>query len=205
MRISVSALIFSQPGLKIHKSTVCPGKGCRQTAVLKGSTFEVEYINKCKAFEGNDIDTATSEVEVKQCVNKCKAFEGNDTYSVDNFTWESDIKFWEIETDSLSSQITNVKGQLRKKLKFWQEVLKAPNTVPEYIENGYRLLFKFLPPSHNQCNNKLTETHQQFVDEAVHSLLANRSIRKVEAEPWVCCPLSVVSNCMGKLRLVLDL
>ena len=64
---------FSQPVVgkaEIHQSTVCPGEGCGQTAVLKGSTSEVEVkqcVNKCKAFEGNDIDTATSEVEVKQC------------------------------------------------------------------------------------------------------------------------------------------
>ena len=84
-------------------------------------------------------------------------------------------------------------------LKVWQEVLKAPDTVLKYIVNHYRLPLKFLPPSHNQCNNKSTETHQQFVDEAVHGLLANRCIRKVKAEPWVCSPLSVVSNSMGKL------
>ena len=232
---------FNQPVVgkaEIHVSTVCPGKGCGQTAVLKGSTSEVEVkqcVNKCKVFEANDIDTATSEVEIKQCVNKCKAFEGNDIDtatsevedkqwvnkceafkgydidSVDDFTnpdepiWESDLKFWEVETDSLPSQITDVQGRLRKNLKFWQEVLKAPDTVLEYIVNGYHLPFKFLPPSHNQCNNKSTETHQQFVNEAVHSLLANRCIRRVEAEPWVCSPLSVVSNSMGKLRLVLNL
>ena len=112
------------------------------------------------------------------------------------------IKFWEVETDSLSSQITDVQGRLRKNLKFWREVLKTPDTVLEYIENNYRLPIRFLPPSHNHSNNKSTETHQQFVDEAVHSLLANR---KVETEPWVCSPLSVVSNSVGKLCLILNL
>ena len=66
---------------EVHVSTVCPGEWCRQIAVLKGSTSEVEvkqYVNKCKAFESNSIDTATPEVQVKQCFNKCKAFEGND-------------------------------------------------------------------------------------------------------------------------------
>lgn len=96
-------------------------------------------------------------------------------------------------------------GRLRKNLKFWQEVLKAPDTVLEYIQNGYCLPFRFLPPSHNQCNSKSTETHQKFVDEAVLSLLTNRCIRRVEAEPWLCSPLLVVSNSTGKLRLVLNL
>ena len=87
-------------------------------------------------------------MEVKQCqVNKCKAFEDNDVDSVDNFTnpdesgCESNIKFWEVETDSLSSQITDVQGRLKKNLKFWKEVLKAPDTVLEYT---YR---EWLPPS----------------------------------------------------------
>ena len=84
-------------------------------------------------------------------------------------------------------------------------MLQAPTPVLECIENGYRLPLKFLPPPHHQHNNKSTGTHQQFVDEAVQSLLMNRCIRRVEAEPWVCSPLSVVSNFAGKLRLVLNL
>ena len=101
---------------EIHKSTVYPSEGCGQIAVLKGPT---------------------SEVEVKQCVDKCKAFEVNDINSADYVQnpdepgWESDIKFWEVETDSPSSQTTDVQGRLRKNLKFWQEVLKAPDTVLE--------------------------------------------------------------------------
>ena len=66
------------------------------------------------------------------------------------------------------------------------------------------LCFKFLPPSHNQCNNKSTETNQKFEMKWFRVLLTNRCIRRVEAEPWVCSPLSVVSNPMGKLRLVLN-
>ena len=92
---------------EIHKSTVYPSEGCGQTAVLKGPT---------------------SEVEVQQSVDKCKAFEANDINSADYVEnpdepgWESDIKFWEVEADSPSSQITDVRGWLRKNLKFWQEV-----------------------------------------------------------------------------------
>ena len=116
----------------------------------------------------------------------------------DKLCWESDVKFWEV-------QITDVQGWLKKNKKFWQEVLQAPDTVLEYIENGYRLLFKFLPPLHSQRNNKSIETHQKFVDEAVQSLLINKCIRRIEAEPWICSPLSVVLNSTGKLRLVLNL
>ena len=56
------------------------------------------------------------------------------------------------------------------------------------------------PSSHNQCHNKLTETHQKFVDEALLNLLTNRCIRRMEAEPWLCSPLSVVSNSTGELH-----
>ena len=197
---------------EIHKSIMYPSDGCEQAAVCKVSTSEVEVkqcVDKYKAVS----KVSTSEVEVKQCVDKYKALvEVNDTDSANNLErnsdepcWESDIKFWEVEADSPPSQITDVQGRLKENLKFWQEVLQAPDTVLKYIENGYHLPFKFLPPPHNQCNNESTETHQKFVDEAVQGLLRNRCIRRVEAEPWVCSPLSVVSNSMGKLCLVLNL
>ena len=128
-------------------------------------------------------------MEAKQCVDGYMGpVEASGTDSANNPgnspnepCWESDVKFWEVEADSPSIQITDV----QKNKKFWQEVLQAPDTVLEYIENGYRLPFKFLPPSHSQRNNKSTETHQKFVTEAVQSLLMNRCIRRVEAEPWI--------------------
>ena len=158
-------------------------------------------------------EASTSEVETKQCVDGYMApFKVSDTDSANNPgnssnepCWESDVKFWEVEADSTPIQMTDVQGRLKKNKKFWQEVLQAPDTVLEHIENGYRLPFKFLPPSHSQRNNKSTETHQKFVSEAVQSLLMNRCIRRVEAKPWICSLLSVVSNSTGKLCLVLNL
>ena len=183
---------LNQPLVSKAESVMYPSDGCEQVSAAKVST---------------------SEVEVKQCVDRYKTpVEVNETDSANNLEgntdepcWESEIKFWEIEIDGPSSQITDVQGRLKKHQKFWQEVLQAPTPVLECIENGYRLPLKFLPPPHHQHNNKSTGTHQQFVDEAVQSLLMNRCIRRVEAEPWVCSPLSVVSNSAGKLRLVLNL
>lgn len=57
---------------------------------------------------------------VKQCVDKCKAIEVNYIDSADYVKnsdepgLESDIKFWQVETDIPSSQTTGVKGWLRK-------------------------------------------------------------------------------------------
>ena len=170
------------------------------------SSDRCDQVTACKV--------STSKLEREQCPDRSKAHvEANYTDSADNPEgnpdepcWESELsKFWEVEVDSPSSQITDVQGRLRKNYKFWQEVLQAPTPVLECIENGYRLPLKFLPPSHHQCNNKSTETHRQFVDEAAQSLIMNRCIKRVETEPWVCSPLSVISNSAGKLRLVLNL
>ena len=70
---------------------------------------------------------------------------------------------------------------------------------------GYRLPLKFIPPSHCQQNHKSTELHSVFVDQAVQSLIANHCVIKVNSQPEVCSPLSVVGNAQGKLRLVLNL
>ena len=43
------------------------------------------------------------------------------------------------------------------------------------------------------------------MDEAVQSLMINRCVTRVQQQPEVCSPLSVVGNPHGKLRLVLDL
>ena len=170
------------------------------------SSDRCDQVTACKV--------STSKLEREQCPDRSKAHvEANYTDSADNPEgnpdepcWESELsKFWEVEVDSPFSQITDVQGRLRKNYKYWQEVLQAPTPVLECIENGYRLPLKFLSPSHHQGNNKSTETHRQFVDEAAQSLIMNRCIKRVETEPWVCSPLSVISNSAGKLRLVLNL
>ena len=173
---------------EVYESIVYPSNGGGQTVVLR---------------------VPTSEVAVKQCVDDYNVFEASCDGSVDylrnEYGFEGDIKFWEVEADSPSSQIADVQGQLKKNRKFWQEVLKAPDTVLNFIQNGYHLPLRFLPPSHKQQNNNSTVIHKEFVDDAVQSLLTNRCIRKVGAEPWVCSPLLVVSNSKGKLHLVLNL
>ena len=47
--------------------------------------------------------------------------------------------------------------------------------------------------------------HQSFVEDAVQNLVKNRCVVRVSERPHVCSPLSVVSNSMGNLCLVLNL
>ena len=48
-------------------------------------------------------------------------------------------------------------------------------------------------------------THFQFVNKAIANLVKNRCAVLVDDRPYICSPLSVVSNSSGKLRLVLNL
>ena len=148
---------------------------CDQATSFEVSTSEVDdttcmdrYIAsdgpvKSTSDKGDQLTSflvSTSGVDGQQCVDEYKGpGEGNDTVMLDSLDrnleepgWENDInKFWEVEVDSPSTQITEVQGQLRKNLSFWREVLHAPNPVLECIENGYHLPLKFLPPPH--CQN----------------------------------------------------
>ena len=102
-------------------------------------------------------------------------------------------------------QVLDVQGRLKQCLPFWREVLQAPPPVLEWVEYGYRLPLKHDPPPYCRQNHSSTEVHKTFVEEAVHDLLENRCVRRVDQKPIVCSPLSVVSNSAGKLRLVLNL
>ena len=47
--------------------------------------------------------------------------------------------------------------------------------------------------------------NREFVSHAISELEQNHCIVKVCKQPYVCSPLSVVSNCMGKQWLVINL
>ena len=107
-------------------------------------------------------------------------------------------KFWEAE-DSTSVQISDVQGRLKQKLPFWKEVLQAPPPVLDCIEHGYHFPLKCIPQPFSQQNHKSTH---MFVQEAVLSLLEKRCVQRVDHKPYVCSPLSAVSNTAGKLRVL---
>ena len=112
-------------------------------------------------------------------------------------------RFWEIEQGS--GQITDVQGRLKSSIGFWQEVLKAPQPVIEWVTEGYKLPFLSLPPPYFRKNQKSAHLNALFVSSAIGELLDNRCIQKVANKPHVCSPLSVVASSTGKLRLVLNL
>jgi len=115
---------------------------------------------------------------------------------------ETTPKFWETESSELQ-QITDVQGRLKENIAFWKAVLNAPPPVLDCIKDGLPL--KFIPPAYSQHNHKSATTHSEFVSEAIDSLVKNRCITLVDDRPYICSPLSVVSNLSGKLRLVLNL
>jgi len=86
-------------------------------------------------------------------------------------------------------------------VEFWTEVLHAPSPVIDWIENGYKLPLKYMPSPLEKCNHRSAMDHQTFVDDSVQELLKYRYIRGTQQKPG---SLSVVANCEGKLRLVLD-
>ena len=142
-------------------------------------------------YEGTDEQSASSGN------NNFLTHDGLDTG--DNLT-----KFWKVE-GSTPVQITDVQGRFKQKLPFLKEVLQAPPPVLDCIEHGYRLLLKYIPQPFSQQNHKSTELRHVLVQEALFSLLEKRYVRRVDHKPYVCSPLSIVSNTAGKLRLVLNL
>ena len=112
---------------------------------------------------------------------------------------------WEIEEAVGEQAITVVKGRLRQHIKFWKEVIKAPAYIIDCIQNGYKLPLFTEPPPHRQSNSASALKHKEFVTEAVSELFQNGCVKKVEACPHICSPLSVVVNPEGKKRLVINL
>jgi len=165
----------------------------------KGNTCVNEMVAE-PTTSGDCVDQAQANIS-------CEGFDVKMTYPNDTAgqeSAESMAQYWEIEQGP-DKQITIVQGRLKKHLSSWKEVLQAPPPVVECIEQGYWLPLKHLPSPYVHQNHSSTWTHRDFVEGAVRDLLANCCILKVEEQPVVCSPLSVVSSFTGKQRLVLNL
>ena len=114
-------------------------------------------------------------------------------------------KYWEIQGISAQMQLTQVQGRLRTCVRFWQDVLHAPPTVIDWIQNGYKLPLLYMPTPFCQCNHRSAIQNREFVTEALRELMKGRCVRKLSIKPCICSPLSVVSSSSGKLRLVVNL
>ena len=98
-----------------------------------------------------------------------------------------------------------VKGRLRENVSFWKGELAAPDAVVSIIESGYVLPLKSLPPPCVRKNQPSAKLHADFVQASINELVAAGCVKCVEEVPYVCSPLSVVENAVGKKRLVLNL
>ena len=103
------------------------------------------------------------------------------------------------------NQILDVQGRLETAITFWVDTLHVSSPVLDWVQEGYKLPLITLPPTSCQPNHKSAIDNEQFVTEALAELLAHRCIKEVYAKPYICSPLSVVTNDGGKKRLVINL
>ena len=114
-------------------------------------------------------------------------------------------RFWESQHVSSDVQMSVVQGRLKSHAMFWREVLQAPPTVMDWICNGYKLPLLYMPTPFSQKNHGSALENREFVSGAIMELVRNRCVKKLDSQPFICSPLSVVKNSDGKMRLVLNL
>ena len=116
--------------------------------------------------------------------------------------YEELSRMWEIE---LSPPSCSIKGRLRKHLSFWRAELNASSTVLNTIESGYVLPLKSEPTEYHRENQVSALRNNDFVQQCIQELTDTGCIEVVAEAPFVCSPLSVVENSVGKKRLVINL
>ncbi|KAK3107284.1 hypothetical protein FSP39_011114 [Pinctada imbricata] len=103
-----------------------------------------------------------------------------------------------------SQKNVSVKSKLRQNVEFWQNELKANNSILSTIKFGYVIPFAQFPPAVILKNNRSSLNYPDFVCTAINELLSAGCINEVSV-PYVVNPLTVSVNSSGKKRLVLDL
>ena len=98
-----------------------------------------------------------------------------------------------------------VKGRLRERLQFWKECLQAPTFILDTIETGYVLPLKSEPTPYCRPNQASAIANATFVQQSVEELVDSGCVQSVVDLPYICSPLSVVENSVGKKRLVINL
>ena len=110
---------------------------------------------------------------------------------------------WKAQEGEAST--VSVRGCLGACITYSEEVLYAPPWVLETLRNGYVLPFYSRPTPYAHPNQHSAQIEADFVTNAVADLLNGGYIEKVNELPVVCSPLSVVTNGVGKKRLVVNL
>ena len=85
---------------------------------------------------------------------------------------------------------------------FWRDELKASPFVLSTISEGYKFPFKAYPPGGICANNKSMLVQSDFALAELLRLEKLGCITRVDTQPFLCLPLSVVFS--KKLRLVVD-
>ena len=101
--------------------------------------------------------------------------------------------------------LESVKGRLKLKVKYWQEVLQATPPIVSILKQEYILPFLRVPEGKTFSNQISAIKNKKFVSQAVRELTIDGRLREVQEPPTVCSPLLVVTNRVGKQRLVLNL
>ncbi|XP_063418378.1 uncharacterized protein LOC134701167 [Mytilus trossulus] len=108
------------------------------------------------------------------------------------------------ETES-GKTLINVKGNLRRNVEFWKNVLCANDFIINTINLGYRIPFVSEPNLAFLRNNMAVIKYSDFVEKSIFELLDSHCIKEVRCPPFVVNPLTVSVQSSGKMRLVLDL
>ena len=87
----------------------------------------------------------------------------------------------------------------------WQHTLRPPPWIVDCIMDGYKFPLKTVPGPFIRKNQDSVLKNVDFVAEAIKDLEANRCVERVDKQPHICSPLSVVGNGKGKCRLVINL
>ena len=93
-------------------------------------------------------------------------------------------RYWELEQDG--HQVSDVQGRLLANIKFWEQVLEAPQYIVDCIKEGHKLPLLSLPEPFKGRNHMSALHHKEFVSQAISDLIHNRCVAKVEDAPPIC-------------------
>ena len=191
----------------------CPDKVCNSSLhVSKSQSDQLSVIDHIKGSSGR---VQPGDVHVENAGQGYKMGKGPAVHSsaADNPGFVDSIddgpetielqRYWIL--DQGTSQIQDVQGRLKNKVSFWREVLQVPVPITDCIAEGYKLPLLSPPPTYAGKNQSSAHQNADFVSSAITELLQNHCVQRIPYKPHICSPLSVVSNNVGKLRLLLNL
>ena len=168
---------------------------CKNTdsGSVNGSEVKVKDVSMSTS---SDVCGVDSPLELTCELKMCAEEESSELMPELTRTWDY---------EETGYQITDVQGRLNANVEFWEQKLQAPFPVLSWIKQGYKLPLLSLPEPFVMENHKLALESNEFVNSALSNLVSNRCVLKVNGVPQTCSPLSVVTNGLGKKRLVIDL